>query len=168
MFKKFIVSIALVLGSLGVSAADLKIGVVDFSVVESKAPQMKTIMEKLEAQFKEKQESLIALQKKGKELQDKARKEEMTLTFADKLKYKRQLEQIDAEFNLQKKFLDEDFALARNMEMKKVQVKIMEAVQKVASNEKLDLVVRSDMVLHASQSVNITDKVIAIISNPAG
>ena len=168
MLRKLLVATAMILGSLSVTAADLKIGVVDMQAVLAKSPQRKTINEKIQKQFKEKQDALIALQKKGKELQDKMKRDEMTMTVAQKIDSTRQLQALDSEFKLKKTFLDEDLSIAQKQELQKIQVKVIQAIKKVAADEKFDLILRAEAAVHATDAANITDKVIAIISNPAG
>ncbi|MCW8998741.1 MAG: OmpH family outer membrane protein, partial [Kangiellaceae bacterium] len=61
MLKRLLIATAMILGSASVTAADLKIGVVDMQAVLAKSPQRQTINEKIQKQFKEKQDALIAL-----------------------------------------------------------------------------------------------------------
>ncbi|MCW9017505.1 MAG: OmpH family outer membrane protein, partial [Kangiellaceae bacterium] len=88
--------------------------------------------------------------------------------MAQKVEITRQLQSLDSEFKLKKAFLDEDLSIAQKQELQKIQIKVIQAVKKVAADEKFDLILRAEAALHATDAANITDKVIAIISNPAG
>lgn len=168
MLKKVLVAAALVFSMGSLSAAELKIGVVDVQAVLSKAPQVKTINEKVQKQVKDKVDELTALQKSGKDLQDKAKRDEMTMTAAQKRDIKRQLQAIDADFKLKQSFLQEDINIANKQEQAKIMRKIQQAISKVAADEKFDLILNADIAISASPSLDISDKVLAIISNPAG
>ncbi|TQV86636.1 OmpH family outer membrane protein [Aliikangiella coralliicola] len=168
MFKKFLIAATLILTAGSLSAADLKIGVVDIQAVLQQAPQLKTVGESIQKKFKEQQDELAALRKKGTDLQEKAKRDAMTMTNPEKLKIQRELQSLDAEFELKQKFLEEDVSFTSKQERAKIMQRIMQAVKKVSEEEKFDLVVRSDVALHASSAINITNKVIALVSNPAG
>lgn len=168
MLRKLLVATAMIIGSVSVNAADLKIGVVDMQAVLAKSPQIQTLNEKLQAKFKSRQEELIGLQKKGNELKEKAGRDAMTLTDSQKRDMGRQLQSLDSEFKYKQKYLEEDYSLERKQEMQKIQVKVIQAIKKVAADDKFDLILRAEAAVHASNAANITDKVIAIVSNPAG
>lgn len=166
MLKKLLISTALVFSMTAVSAADMKIGVVNIQEVLSKAPQVKTLNDKVQQQFKERYDALGALQKKGSDLQEKAQRDEMTLTNAQKMDIKRQLQELDSDFKLKQTFLQEDINFANKQEQGKVMRLIQQAVTKVAADEKFDLILNSEAAVHASSAIDISDKIIAIISKP--
>jgi outer membrane protein len=168
MLKNILITATFVLSFGQLNAAEMKIGVVDVQYVLSKAPQVKAIGEKVQKQFKERYDALGALQKKGAELQEKAKRDEMTLTMIQKMDIKRELQALDADFKLKQTFLQEDLNIANQQEQAKVMRKIQQAITKVATDDKFDLVLKTEAAAYATSSINISDKVIAIISNPAG
>ena len=168
MLKKILVASAFIFSMGSLSAAELKIGVVDMQTVFSKAPQVKAINEKVQKQFKERYEALGALQKKGNELQENAKRDELTMTMVQKLELNRQLKALDSEFNLKQTFLQEDVQIANKQEQAKIYRKIQQAISKVAADEKFDLILKGDTAEYVNPSIDISDKVLAIISNPAG
>jgi len=168
MFKKFLVATALIFTTGSLAAAEMKIGVVDIQAIISKAPQIKTINEKIQAQFKDRQEALRAMDKKGQSLKEKLKRDEMTLTMAQKLDIQRELQALDSEFELKKKFLLEDINIANKQEQGKIMRKIQQAISKVAADDKFDLIINAEASVYANPAINISDKVITIISNPAG
>jgi len=169
MLKKSIVTLFLMCASfVSVQAADLKIGIVDTKAVLSKAPQLKAANDRIKSQFQERQNELVELQKKGEALKDKAQRDAMTLTMVQKLEMNRQLQALDSEFTLKQKFLQEDLKIATSQEQAKVAQKINEAIREIVESDKFDLILTREVVVHSTQALDITDKVIAIISNPAG
>ena len=168
MLKKILIASTLVFSMGSVSAAELSIGVVDVQKVLSKTPQVKTISEKVQNMFKEQYDVLSAMQKKGAEIKETAKRDEMTLTNAQKVKIQRELQALDTEFQLKQKNLQEDIQNANKQEQAKIMRMIQQAITKVAADEKYDLVLRIEASAYSSAAIDISDKVIAIISNPAG
>lgn len=168
MLKKLLIASSLLLSAASLSAAELKIGVVDIQDVLSKAPQIKTMNDAIQAQFKDRYEELSALQKKGAELQEKLARDEMTMTAAQKFEASRQLKALDSDFKLKQAFLQEDIGMANKQEQLKIMKKIQDAVTKVAADGKFDLILKSEAALHVNSSIDISDKVLTIVSNPAG
>jgi len=168
MLKKSIITFALMFLAVSVQAADFKIGVVDTKAVLSKAPQLKAANDRIKQQFQERQNELVDLQKQGEELKNKAKREQMTMTNVQRLDIDRQLQALDSQFSLKQKFFQEDIKIATSQEQQKVAKKINEAIQKIAAAEKFDLIIAREVAIHAVPAIDITDKVIAMISNPAG
>lgn len=149
-------------------AADLKVGVVNMKLVINKVPQAKIINERIQKQFKERTDSLVALRKKGEEIQKNAKRDAMTLTNAEKLEVQRKLKTLDSQFNLKQEFLQDDIAIVNKKEQKALLKKIADAVNKVARQQKLDIVITSEAAMFVNAKLDISDKVIAVLSNPAG
>ncbi|WP_444994617.1 OmpH family outer membrane protein [Aliikangiella sp. IMCC44359] len=168
MLKKSIAVVTLLLAFIGTASAVDKIGVVDMQAVVAETPQFKAINDKIQKKFKERTDALKAMQKKGEDLQAKGKRDAMTLTNVQKLELQRELQALDVDFNLKKKFLEEDIKLTNNQERAKVMNSINIAIQKVAKKNKLDLVLMKNVTVHVSNKIDITDKVIKILSNPAG
>lgn len=168
MLKKILIASMLILSMGSASAAEMKIGVIDMQYVLSKAPQVKTLNEKVQDMFKDRYESLTALRKKGVELQEKMKRDEMTLTNAEKRKISRDLAVLDNDFKTKQAFLQEDIKIANNQEQYKLLQIIRKAIAKVVADEKFDLIIKGEVAEHVNPAYNISDKVIAIISNPAG
>ena len=156
----------LVVGSA--HAADFRIGVVDTKAVLSKAPQLKAATERITRQFQERQNELVELQKRGEELKARAQREQMTMTGAQRLEVDRQQQALDAEFSLKQKFFLEDLKIANSQEQQKVKIKVTEVVKKIAASEKFDLIIPREVAIHSVAAIDITEKVIAMISDPAG
>jgi len=168
MLKKLLISSVFILSIGSLSAAELKIGIIDMQTILSKASQVQAMNEKVQKQFKERYDALAALQKKGIDLQKKAKRDEMTLTTTQRLELKRQLQALDGEFKMKQTFLQEDISIVSKQEQVKVMRKIQQAIEKIAVDDKFDFILKAEALVYASPTINISDKVIAIINNPAG
>lgn len=168
MFKKIFLITALMISMGSASAADLKVGIVNVQKILSKSPQVKTINEKIQKQFKARYEELETMRKKGAKLQEKMQRDGMTLTMAQKLEISREVQTLDGKFKLKQTFLQDDISIASKQEQAKLMRKIQKAIAEVAKKEKVDLVLKSEAIAYLGSSIDLSDKVIAAISNPAG
>ncbi len=169
MLRKSIISAIIFIASVGaVNAADVKVGIVDMQEIGRKLPQLQNINKKVVDQFNERREQLEQLVKKSEEIQEKVKRDAMTLTNQQKLQYRRELQALKAEYELKEGFFNEDIQAANNIEQAKVMQKINDAISKVAKDEKFDLVLRKNSAHFFKESFDVTEKVIKILSNPAG
>ena len=169
MFKKVIFTVIIVLSFVSSAfAADLKIGVFDERLVLSKAPQMELIDAKLQKQFADRLDEIKALQENGKAKQDQGKRDAVTMTEAQGIQLDRELKEIGAALQTKNKNLQEDFQRAKQTEVTKIRVKIQQIVSKIASDENFDVVLRIETVVYRKEAIDISNKVITVLSNPAG
>lgn len=169
MLKKLTVAFILVLASsLSVQAADFKIGVVDIKEVYKKLKAVKPISDADQQSLNQQSDKIKALQKKGTDLQEKAKRDEMTLTNEQKRDINRELMGIESEIKLMTSFFKEDVNVAQQRQQQVVSQKILKAINTIAEKEKFDLIVRFESTFYAKNGINITDKVAAILNDPAG
>lgn len=167
MLKKILIVVSIFFAA-NLSAAELKIGVVDVKLVMNKVPQIKVIKDKLQKQFKPQQDELKKLSAKVKKIQEKAQRELLTLTDDQKVNIQRELESLSNEMKFKDNYLKQDVKYAENKAQEALFKKVLKAVEQVANKENLDLVVRKEVSLFSKTSLDISNKVLAIISNPAG
>ena len=169
MFKKMVCSVFLIMVSVtSLSAAELKIGVVDFNLVMSKSPQVETIRGKLQAQFAD---QLSELKKMSEDLQakDEALKTNaLTMTEEQRINASREIETIQTSFQLKQKQFQDDQKRAQQKEIRLVQGIVVKAINEIAAAESFDLILRAEAAIFVSKAQNISDKVITKISDPAG
>ncbi len=169
MFKKIIFSTAILLGFVSsVFSADLKVAVFDERLILSKIPQVELINAKLQKQFEDRMSELKALQEKGTKLRDQGTRDAVTMTQAQKIQLQRDLEGIGADLAAKDKNLKEDLQRANQLEIQKIRIKVQQTVNKIAVDEKYDLVLRVESTAYHAEALNISNKVITILSNPAG
>jgi len=154
----------LLVPSLTVSAADLKIGVVNAALVLDKSPQKAKALARLEKEFSTRSKSL---EKKVKNL--RARQAKLTkdgaILSADERKTKersllseqRELKRLGDEYS-------EDLSIRRNEELRKLEKEIAQTIVDLAKKESYDLVIYQG-VIFASDAVNMTDRVLEILKS---
>jgi outer membrane protein len=169
MFKKIIfvlVSISLSIASVG--AAELKIGTVDLQKIFAGAPQRTIIVDKIKKQLEDKSNALKTLAELIEKTQVDAKRDAPTMTDEQKISVQRELQEMSTKAQTMQKNLQEDFQRAQQVEGQKLQEKINQTIQKIAKAEAFDLVLRSETIAFQTGSLDITNKVITVLSNPAG
>ncbi len=155
-------AVVLLVPSLTVSAAELKIGVVNAALVLDKSPQKAKALSRLEKEFSARSKSLEKKVKNLRARQDKLAKDGAILS-ADERKAKerkilseqRELKRLGDEYS-------EDLSIRRNEELRKLEKEIAQTIVDLAKKESYDLVLYQG-VIFASDAVNITDKVLEIL-----
>ncbi|MCP3867488.1 MAG: OmpH family outer membrane protein [Gammaproteobacteria bacterium] len=144
-------------GSL--SAADIRIGVVDATKIIEQSPQYDRVRKSLDAEFKRRQKDLVAKQKQLKKLEDKLARDgsvmsasEIQRTEKDIRSRRRKIKSMSDEFR-------EDFNIRRNEETNKLLRKVEEVIHQIGEQEKIDVIL-SEGVVYASDRVNLTEKVL--------
>lgn len=155
--------IVLLLGGLllqiSAAHAELKIGFVDVPRILDNSPQAELASKRLEQEFAPRQRSLVDAQKSLRRLEEKlvtdgdvmSESQRRTLE-RDIINQKRELKRSQDEFR-------EDLNIRRNEELSNLQRQIHEAIVGLARQEGYDLVLTQG-VIHVSEQVNITDKVL--------
>ncbi len=146
-------------------AAELRIGVVNPVKVLEAAPQAEEAKKRLEREFQPRDRSLVAAQKKVKELEDRlakvgASESERRSLEREIISKKRDLKRDHDEFR-------DDLTLRRNEEFGKIQKQVVEAIQSLARDEGFDLIV-GEGVIYASDKVDITGKVVSRLRGGGG
>ncbi len=169
MFKKILLTAAIILSSVSSAfAAELKIGVVDENFVISKVPQVNLIASNLQAKFKDRMDEAKALRDDGLKQQEAFQRDAMTMTEAQRIEKQRELQKLSNDLQIKEKNLKEDFQRARNEEINKVRIKIQQTIDKLAKAEGFDLILRVEGTAYRKDSIDISNKIITILSNPAG
>lgn len=161
MLKKvIIVTGMLALSSFAQNAiAETKIGFVNVVGLLSVAPQAETSRKLLEKEFFKRDKVMVALQEKIVKA-DKKYKEDAAILGEDErgkreraiLLMQRDLKRLQSEFN-------EDLSLRKNEELRLLQKTVAEAIDKVAKENKYDLIVNEGVVF-ASKDIDVSKKVL--------
>ena len=130
-----------------VALADTKVAAVNINKLMEGAPQAQAASEDLKKRFAAREQAL--LDKRDKDILSKSEREKLEQEIRDR---RREFKRKSDEFT-------EDFSLARNEALNKLQADVYKAIVDVAKRENYDLVV-SESVLYASKRVDITDKVL--------
>ena len=144
------------------SAQEPKIGFVNPVDLLDKAPQTMAAKEKVEREFKERDNELVEKQKDLRREEERLKRDGSTMSDEARKKLEVDISRIRRELKRDLDDFREDFSLARNREMSKLQQQINEAIVKLAKDEKFDLIV-GDSVVYASERIDITEQVLKVL-----
>ncbi|MFA6409172.1 MAG: OmpH family outer membrane protein [Gammaproteobacteria bacterium] len=151
---------AILLGVSGVSMADTKIGVIDLNKIISADKQVSSLQNQLKKQFEPRNKAVVDAQKNLQSDIEKYNKDSATLK-GDELK-KEQQKILDEQKKLQdlQTSFQHDLMDAQNKSMQTILKRVETAVNKIAVDQKYDLVVTKVSTVYNNPSYEITDKVI--------
>ena len=141
------------------NAQELKIGFVDTARVLKDAPQADLARKKLEHEFAPRDEKIVNMQKKLKNLDDRQNRDIAVMSDSARRKLERDMIELKRDIKRAKEEFTEDFNLRRNEELTKLQKLISQMTVAVAKEDGYDIVL-SDSVLYTSKRVDITDKIL--------
>jgi len=169
MFKKIVLSFVVLLSfATSVIAADLKIGVINVGLVLNKIPQTELIDSKVQAQFKDRIDEVKKLIEEFKKKQDAFQRDAMTMTETQGIIAKREISKLSTDIKSKQQNLNEDFQRARQAEVNKVLQKIQATLNILANEEKYDVILKSESIVFRAKAIDISDKIISKLSDPAG
>jgi outer membrane protein len=160
--KGISVGAILVLGAFsGIAAAQaLKMGYVDVGRLISESPQAATAMEALQVEFAPRQREIIAMQNEYKEKEAQIERDREVMGLEERNNAERDRRNAERNLARSQQEFTEDLNLRRNEELGKLQRELLRQVQVFAGDEGYDLVVSSDVVLYASQTIDVTEEVL--------
>ena len=137
-----------------------KIGVVDMRKVVSSSQEAKTVMEKLQQEFKPREEKILNTEKELKEKSEKPQRNAAIMSDNEKAKLERELVTGQRDLQRLQEEFREDSTARYQEEMQKLIEKVKKVVNDIAAKEKYDLILHQDTHLYTSAQVDITDKVV--------
>jgi outer membrane protein len=157
----FLVSTFLIFtfSSLVYAEGELKIGAVQVLKVLEQSPQYQAAGKALDKEFEPRSKTLIAEQKKIKDLEDRLGKDRAIMSEAEISKLERDIVNKRRDYKRSQDEFREDINFRRNEELAKIQKVIFEAIQKVAKDNNYDVVL-SEGVIYASSKADMTQLVI--------
>jgi len=144
-------------------AEGLKVGYVQVDKILKEAPQTVETGKKLEREFSPRSQELEAMKKEIADIEVTLEKERLTLTDKERRNKQRQASSLKIEFSRKQRELREDINIRKNEELSVLQDRINNAVKTVSENDGYDLVMYGG-VAYASQKIDITDKVLKLLS----
>lgn len=145
--------------SVSLTYAGQKIAYVNQAKVLQKAPQAESARGKLQKEFSQRDKSLLSLQNRIKAKEKKLNNDAASLSTKNLQKLKRELTSLRRDLERDKQAFKEDVSMRQNEELVKLQKSVLNSIKNIAQQERYDLVL-SDGVLYASDSIDITDKVL--------
>lgn len=159
MLHKIMFFLVSLLITINLTAQELKIGIVDVNKILKDAPQTISANKKLEKEFSARTEKLKSkiktLDADGKKYQ----KESLTMSDDQRDKAEKNLQQRRIEIQRNERELREDMDLRRREEIGDLQEKINITIDKIAAEEKYDLILYNGIAF-ASDKVDMTEQII--------
>lgn len=145
--------------SAAVLAESVRVAVVDVVRLQSEAPQVVQVRERIKAEFAGRQAKIQAQQDQITQLEQKLRDRD-ELSDAEAKSLQRDIRSRTLRLENSKEELESDRRLRLSEEMDRLRRILAEVIAEVAKTEDLDIVLESG-VTWASERANITDKVLA-------
>ncbi len=149
--------------SLNLIAAELKVGYVQVDKILKEAPQTAESGKKLEQEFSPRSLELDKMKNQISAIETTLENETITLTDTDRRNKQRQVSNLKIEFQRKQRELREDINIRKNEELSVLQDRINNAVKTVSEADGYDLVMYGG-VAYASKKIDITDKVLKLLS----
>ncbi len=150
-----------VAGSAAAADASLKIGIVDMQQIIQKSPQLATINDQLNKQFKARQDKVIAAQKNLQAETDKYNRNSATMSSADRTKAQDQITADHASTQSMMVDFQRDLNTAQNQAMQTLIGQVTGVVSKIAKAGNYDLILQRAAAPYANNDMDITDQVLA-------
>ena len=162
---KSVIGVALLAAaSIAAQAQELKIGYVNSDRVLREATLAKAAQAKLESEFSKRQKEGDDAASRLKSAADKLDKDAPTLSEAERNRRQRELVDQDRELQRKRREFQEDLNQRKNEELASVVERANKVVKQIYESEKYDLILQGDVVIFASNRIDITDKVIKALN----
>ena len=161
-----LVTLAAALLPLGSAQAQAKIGVVNIARLLQEAPQAQAASQALENEFAARRRDLENQQKDLKAREDKLAKDGAVMAEAERRNAEKTLRDGQRELARKQNEFLEDLNVRRNEALGQLQRTVLQEVQNYARSAGLDVVVAD--ALYASQSVDVTNQVLAALQAKKG
>ncbi|MEO0973924.1 MAG: OmpH family outer membrane protein [Pseudomonadota bacterium] len=142
----------------------------DFERLVKAAPQFKALQQQLAQQFGQRSKELENSQKALERDLENFRRDSTVMGAGELERKQAELKRRDLDFQRERRELQEDFNIAQNEGMGKLQREILVAIQDYAEKKKYDLLVSGGVsvgVLYASDKADITDDLLKAVEKAA-
>lgn len=141
-------------------AAEVAVAVVNVNRLQSEAPQVARVRDKIKNEFAAREAKAQAQQDQIDQLEEKLLRDRAKMSDAEAKSLQRDIRSRKLRLENANEELDSDRRLRINEEMDRLRRVLAEVIAEVAKAEKLEIVLESG-VTWASERANITDKVLA-------
>lgn len=153
----------LVLGTTGVHASDApvtKIGVVDWQQLLSKAPQAEAAGKRLEGEFQPQKEKVVAKQKELQTKTEKLQRDREVMSESERAKSEKEIHKLTQDLRHMDEELRSDYTTRHREEMDDFINVVRDVVNKLASEEKYDLIMSQEAAIFMAERIDVTEKVL--------
>lgn len=141
-------------------AEGAKIGVVDLQKIMQVSPQMKTIQQKLEQEFKPRRDKLVIMETDLKKEMDQFKRDNAVMSEQQKKELEKKIVTTQQQFEREGQQYQQELSTAHNEAMEGLYTKVRAAISKVAQSEKFDIILQKDAAPFTTDKLDVTDKVL--------
>lgn len=141
-----------------------KIGVLDWQQLLTKAPQAEEAGKRLEKEFQARKDKLMDMQKKFQAEQEKLQRDRVTMSDAERAKSEKNITKLQQDLRHMDEELRSDYTARHREEMDDFIKVVREVVDKLAAEEKYDLVLPQEATLFMNERIDVTEKVLQRLS----
>ena len=154
--------------ALPATAAEPKIGVVDFQKLAIESPQGKAVMESMRAEFAPRERTLQAQGQAVKAKEDKLQKDGATMSEEQRARAEKEFRDGAREFERAKGEFQDDMNARRNEELSRLQRTIIEEVRNYGKAQGFDLILAQEGVIYNASASDITPAVLTALQARGG
>lgn len=159
MRSYYVICLCLILLTVTVAVAqEARIGYVDMKRLLDNAPQVVAGRERLDAEFRPRNDALEADEQRLNELQEQLRFDS-AMDATQRLRAEQESRLLQRSIERRRDDLRQELQLRRNEEISRVEEDINQAIAMIAERENYDLIVASPVV-YASQDIDITQRIL--------
>ena len=155
------------LAALPATAAEPKIGVVEFQRLILESPQGKAAMESMRAEFAPRERTLQAQAQAIKAKQDKLQKDGATMTDEQRVRAEKDLRDGERDFERARGEFQDDITARRNEEYSRLQRTLGEEVRSYAKAQSFDVILSGEAVIFATPAYDITPAILTALQSRA-
>lgn len=161
--RLLLLTACIALSSTGVVASEgaLKIGVLDWQQLFSKAPQAEEAGKRLEREFQGAKDRLINKQKEFQTKRDKLQRDKDVMSTGERSKKEKELAKMEQDLRRMDEELRSDYTTRHREETDDFVKTVREVVETLAAEQKYDLVLPQEATVYVSDRVDITETVLA-------
>ena len=141
-----------------------KIGVVNVQLIASRIPQAATVQQTLQQEFAASAEEVKKLESDIKFNVEKFQRESLTMSEEQKTELQQKVAELQQTYQAKIKPLQEQMNRRQQEERNKILALIQQAVQIVATDEKVDIVLDANAIAFVKPEFDLSEKVIEKVS----
>lgn len=145
--------------------AEAKIGFVNAAKIIEQVPHADAARKALERDFAPRDKKLVIAQKGLIKLEARYKRDAAVMSALELKKLERAILNKKREIKRTQDEFKEDFNIRRNEELAKLQKTVVLAIRKLAQTEKYDVILNDASVVFASDTINVTQKVIQLLKS---
>lgn len=153
------------LPSTGLTAGDIKIGVVNTEKILRESMSAVMAQKKIDQEFQARDARIKQLSAKAKALQQELEKNADTMAETERRSKERELASLSRQYHRAQQQMREDLSLRQNEEYSLILERINQVIKELAEVQSYDLILQLQDSVYRSARIDITDQVIKILDD---